>query len=96
VQGKGVVTWAIRVGYGSYTPVEIIRETAKCIFYSDRNWGQTRADKSKFLEWRGEEAAALKLAERLTSASSERERRRRAAGDWFAAEKAKIIGEFSA
>ena len=71
--------WAIKKGY-RYKPFEVVRETKAMISYRDGR--DRRGFKDGFVDWRGSEVAARALAEKLTSADAERDRRMKAARDW--------------
>lgn len=88
------MSWGIYFSSYRFQPVEIVRETPKCVFYIDRDWGasrETRCDKGRILDFRGSKDEAKKLSEHLTSARAEMERRKQAASTWFSAEKVKLI-----
>ena len=86
--------WVIESGYG-YTACRLIRETPQFYVTADRyrKGSECRTAKSRFLNWRGTEDDARLICEKLKSAVAERERRKRAASDWFLARKAEILDE---
>ena len=83
--------WAIKNDSWRYEAVEIVKETAKTATYKHAHWGDTRTDLNKLFDWRGSEAEARLLSERLTSAKAERDRRVNAASDWFRKERDRIL-----
>lgn len=87
------MTWAIRMKWGSYEPVEVVKETAKTVFYIDRGYRnrETRSDKNAFYEWRGDEETARQIVAKLISAKSEYDRRSGAAARWFADRRTEIF-----
>ena len=93
--------WGIKQGL-HFTPHEIVRETAKFVFYQDgcerrsqkiNRVAVTAYDPQGFLPWRGNEADARKLAERLQSVKAEKNARIKAAQEYMRRECAKLLGE---
>ena len=89
--------WAIQESaWGGYTALKIERETEHCVFvirvaYKAKNL--RRLDKRSLLDWRGDEAAAMTLAEKLRSARLEYDRQKVEATSRFIACKAELITE---
>jgi len=77
--------WAIKHDWG-FEAVQIVKVSKSRAYYI-RQWagrGEERfCDATKILPWRGDEAGAQKLVEKLTSAKAEYQRRRSAADQWF-------------
>lgn len=88
-----MMVWVIRHFCG-FEAVELVKETDRTVTYIDKSWSkirESRCDKSKILNWRGDEEAARRMVAQLTAAQSEHSRRASAADDWFARRKEEIL-----
>ena len=93
--------WAVRQSY-RFEPVAIINETDKMVTYDDMGRARRVAKISQpspngysnlgVLPWRGSEADARLLAQRLDSVFAEMSKRRRQAAEYAKRECAKILG----
>lgn len=93
------VVWAVRQGY-RFEPVAIIKETDKMVTYDDMGRAR-RVSKANqvalgfrsggVLPWRGSEADARLLAQRLDSVFAEMSKRRREAAEYAERECAKLL-----
>ena len=87
------MTWVIKESY-DYEAVELVKRTAEMVVFKDGFRGrETRIARRSVLDWEGDEQTARAIVEKLKSAEAEYERRRSAAGDWFTARKAELLGE---
>ena len=89
--------WAIQEStWGGYTALKIERETnhyffARGVEYSGERL--RRLDRRHFLDWRGDEAAAQDLAEKLKTAKIKCNRQKAEATSRFVACKAELIAK---
>ena len=92
--------WAIRQSY-DFKALEVLSETDKTVTYNDgRNRRSPKVvsftvsgcPRQCDLPWRGNEADARALVEKLTSVAAERRRRIVAADDYMRRESEKLLG----